>query len=230
METIRIEAVTGASGAWYDQYRRLRHRVFVAEQGWAGLVDADEPGLTAWDPVDAHAWFWLAWSHGSTLAGAVRVRSVHDVFPHEELFRHHLRRPEVTAERPWMGTLNSLVVDADWRRQRCLTRDGQPGTIASHLLSAAVAGSRAVGLRSIVATAQTHVSARALMRAGFRVIDAPVQTWLHPTFPMCNVALSLADDGSGRALRDYFEQRERHTLAGHSIASLFSRAQLAAAG
>jgi len=230
MDTIRVEAVTGAGGAWYDDYRRLRHRVFVVEQGWAGLADADAPGLTPRDPVDAHAWFWLAWSACGRLAGAVRVRAVSDVFPHEELFRHHLRRPEVAAVRPWMGTLNSLVVDAGWRRRRCLTDTGEPGTIAGHLLTAAVAGSRTVGLRAIVATAQTHISARALMRAGFRVIDAPVHTPLHPVFPMCNVGLSLGDDGDGRALRHYFDRRERHALAGHSIAALFTRAPLAATG
>jgi N-acyl-L-homoserine lactone synthetase len=230
METIRIEAVTGASGAWYDDYRRLRYRVFVMEQEWVALADADEPGLTSWDPVDAHAWFWLAWSDGGTLVGAVRVRAVSDVFPHEELFRHHLRRPEVASVRPWMGTLNSLVVAADWRRRPCLTRGGELGTVAGHLLSAAVAGSRTAGLRAIVATAQTHISARALMRAGFRVIDAPAHTSLHPVFPMCNVGLSLSDDGHGRALRNYFDQCERHALAGHSIAALFSRAPLAATG
>jgi hypothetical protein len=230
METIRVEAVAGASGAWYDDYRRLRHRVFVIEQGWAGLADADEPGLTSWDPVDAHAWFWLAWSACGPLVGAVRVRAVGDVFPHEELFRHHLRQPEVASVRPWMGSLNSLVVDAEWRRRCCLSDTGEPGTIAGHLLTAAVAGSRTAGLRAIVATAQTHISARALMRAGFRVIDAPVHTSLHPVFPMCNVGLSLCDHGSGRVLRNYFDRCERHALARHSIAALFSRAPLAATG
>jgi N-acyl-L-homoserine lactone synthetase len=230
METIRVEAVTGASGGWYDRYRHLRHRVFVVEQGWAGLTSAAEPGLTPRDPADARAWFWLAWSPSGTLVGAVRVLGVSDVFPHEELFRHHLRQPEVADARPTMGTLNSLVVAQTWRRRHCLTPDGQAGTIARHLLSAAVAGSRALGLGAVVATAQTDISARALMRAGFRVIDPPVLTPLHPIFPMCNVAVSLSDDRGGRPLRDYFERRERVALAGRSIDALFARARLAATG
>ena len=224
METIRIEAVAGRQRSWYDDYRRLRHRVFVVEQGWAGLDSAAEPGLTAPDPADVHAWFWLAWSPAGALAGAVRVRAVRDVFPHEELFRHHLDRPEVTAVRPWLGTLNSLVVDGSWRQRPCTADGREPRPVSSHLLRAAVAGSRTAGLRAIVATAQTSISARALMRAGFRVIDPPLLTALHPVFPMCNLGLSLSDSGAGRAVRDYFDRRERAVLAGRSITWLFSRA------
>ena len=224
METISIEAVTGAGGEWYEHYRRLRYRVFVVEQGWAGLDRASEPGLTAPDPADARAWFWLAWSPDGTLAGAVRVRGVSDVFPHEDLFRHHLARPDVSAVRPGMGTLNSLVVAGEWRQRRCAIAGGEPATVAAHLLSAAVAGSRARGVCAIVATAQTSISARALMRAGFRVIDRPIRTPLHPAFPMCNLGIALGDTAAGRAAGAYFDGRERDVLAGRSITWLFSRA------
>ena len=174
MDAIRIEAVSScAAGSWYDQDRRLRHRVFVVEQGWTGLSSACGDA-TIPDPADAKAHFWLARSTGGALVGAVRVRAVRDVFPHEELFCHHLARHEMAVVRPWMGTLNSLVVDRDWRSRPCAGSNGHHGTVASLLLDATLSGSAGAGLRALVATAQTLVSARALMRAGFRVIDPPV--------------------------------------------------------
>ena len=153
-----------------------------------------------------------------------------DVFPHESLFRHHLERREVVAVRPWTGTLNSLVVDREWRGRRCAAADGELGTPASLLLRASVDGSADAGLRALVATAQTLVSARALMRAGFRVIDRPVLTELHAEFPMCNVGIVLRPrDGAGRALAKYFDDREGQVLRGTTIDAQFAGAKLMAA-
>jgi N-acyl-L-homoserine lactone synthetase len=231
MDIIRITAETGISrGTRYDEYRRLRHRVFVVEQGWAGLTSPAEPGLTCRDPADEGAWFWLAWSSAGALVGAVRVRSVAEVFPHEELFHDHLQHAAVADVRPWMGSLNSLVVDRSWRGRRCQTSQGGVATAAGLLLRAALVGCRKTGLRALVATAQTVVSARALMRAGFRVIDPPVHTHLHPAFAMCNVGIVLCDDERGRALEAYFDARQSQALGGWTIAYRFSMAQLQAAG
>jgi N-acyl-L-homoserine lactone synthetase len=231
METIRIEAVAGcAKREWHEEYRRLRHRVFVVEQGWTGLASDEEPGATVPDPADERARFWLARSATGTLVGAVRVRGVADVFPHEDLFGHHLERPDVAAMRPFMGTLNSLLVDREWRGRRCRGPDGQVGTAANLLLRASLAGSAAAGLRSLVATAQTRVSVRALMRAGFVVIDPPALTHLHPAFPMCNVGVVIGPrDHSGRALAAYFDDRQREALGGSTVDALFEIALMAAA-
>ena len=221
METIRIETLTGTGGSWYEEYRRLRHRVFVVEQGWDGL---SHPGsdATSPDPADRAAHFWLARSASGTLVGAVRVRPVHDVFPHQDLFALHLARPEMIAMRPWMGTLNSLVVDGEWRRRICVDRIGHGGTVAKILLRESLAGSTGAGMRALVATAQTIISARALLGAGFRVIDPPVLTDLHPHFPMCNVGIVLAPDGMpARALSAYFEGCERRVLGTESLDSWF---------
>jgi hypothetical protein len=222
MDTIRIDSLTGsAGGSWYEEYRRLRHRVFVVEQGWAGLslptTDATIP-----DPADAAALFWLARSPGGALVGAVRVRAVRDVFPHEDLFRRHLARPEMVAMRPWMGTLNSLVVDGAWRRRTCADGCGLGRTVANLLLRASVRDSACAGLRALVATAQTLVSARALTGAGFRVIDPPVLTDLHPHFPMCNVGIVLTPDAAPeRSLSAYFDDCERRVLATSSLEAWF---------
>ena len=223
MDAIRIEAVAScAAGSWYDEDRRLRHRVFVVEQGWAGLSSACGDA-TIPDPADAKAHFWLARSTGGALVGAVRVRAVRDVFPHEELFCHHLARREMAFMRPWMGTLNSLVVDRDWRSRPCAGSNGHDGTVASLLLDATLSGSAGAGLRALVATAQTLVSARALMRAGFRVIDPPVRTHLHAEFPMCNLGIVLTEeDPRARALSKYFDDCQRQVLSAASLDTWFS--------
>jgi len=222
MDTIRIDTVTGCtSGSWYDEYRRLRHRVFVVEQGWAGL-SLPSGDVTIPDPADAAAHFWLARSASGALVGAVRVRAVRDVFPHEDLFHHHLARREMIAMRPWMGTLNSLVVDGAWRGRVCADRDGDGRTVANLLLRASLAGSASYGLQALVATAQTVISARALTGAGFRVIDPPVLTDLHVHFPMCNVGIVLTPDGApARALSVYFEDCERRVIGGGSLEAWF---------
>ena len=213
MDTIRIECVeVSRLGSWYDEYRRLRHRIFVAEQGWMGLSGPTEEA-TVPDPTDVRARFWLARAQCGALVGAVRVRPVRDCFPHEDLFRHHLTRREVTGLRPWMGTLNSLMVDREWRGRLCAGANGDKGTIASILLRTSLRTSADSGLRALVATAQTLISARALMRAGFRVIDPPVRTPLHARFRMCNVGIVLRpDDPCASALSNYFDERQREIL------------------
>ena len=214
MDTIRIECVEGSHlGSWYDEYRRLRHRVFVVEQGWAGLSGPLEEA-TMPDPSDVRARFWLARSNCGALIGAVRIRPVCDVFPHEDLFRHHLARQEVTAVRPWMATLNSLMVEREWRGRNCTSSNGDTGSIASMLLRTSLRATADGGSRALVATAQTMISARALMRAGFKVIDPPVRTSLHPTFRMCNVGIVLKpDDPCSYALSRYFDDRQREVLS-----------------
>jgi N-acyl-L-homoserine lactone synthetase len=218
---VRVEA--RALGLWYDDYRRLRHRIFVVEQSWSGLSSQQEPGLTNRDPADARARFWLARSVDGALIGAVRVCAVADVFPHEELFAHHLAVPEVAAIRPRLGTLNSLLVEGGWRRRPCQGPDGRLGTVASLLLEACVSGCADQGLQAIVATAQTIVSARALLRAGFRVIDPPVRTPLHADFTMCNVGIVLKPtDMNALAVASYFDECQRRVLSSRTIDMCFA--------
>lgn len=210
-ERIRIERVR--RGPWYDEYRRLRHTVFVDEQGWQGLSSAAEPGLTPADPGDVRAWFWLARAHDGRLIGIVRVVPVQPLFPHEELFAHHLMLAAVQAMRPRLGSLNSLAVDAQWRRQECRDERGRAGTVAALLLRRCLAECPRLAVDALVATAQTTISVRALMRAGFHVIDPPARTHLHGAFVMCNVGVVLEQtDYDAVALADYFRRCEQDVL------------------
>jgi N-acyl-L-homoserine lactone synthetase len=223
LPTMTVDAASCPAGSpWYAEYRRLRHRIFVVEQGWTGLTSETEPDATRPDPADDLARFWLARQADAHLVGAVRIRPVADVFPHEALFRHHLQRGEMIAMRPRMGTLTSLAVDRGWRGVPCVSPDGHVATPGSLLLRAALAGSARSGLRALVATAQTIVSARALIRAGFRVIDPPAPTRLHDRFLMCNVGIVLdRHDRRARSLAAYFEARHRRILELVSIDAWF---------
>jgi hypothetical protein len=95
--------------------------------------------------------------------------------------------------------------------------------VASLLLDACVAGCAGRGLQALVATAQTVVSARALMRAGFRVIDPPVRTLLHAGFTMCNVGIVLTPtDPNALAVATYLDARQRLVLGSQTIDSCFA--------
>jgi N-acyl-L-homoserine lactone synthetase len=218
MTPLLIDLEAHPGGPWYAEYRRLRHRIFVVEQSWSGLSSEAEPGLTRRDPADAQARFWLARTLDRALIGAVRVCAAADVFPHEDLFERHLEIPEVAAIRPRMGTLNSLAVERRWRRQLFEEPDSHVGTAAALLLRACLSGSVDKGLQVIVATAQTIVSARAMMRAGFRVIDPPARTDLHPEFAMCNMGIVLRPaDAAAHAVAKYFDERQRLVLGSQTI-------------
>jgi len=108
--------------------------------------------------------------------------------------------------------------DRAWRGRRYASTNGDSGTIACVLLRTSLRASADSGLRALVATAQTPISARALMRAGFRVIDPPVRTCLHASFRMCNVGIVLKpDDPCASTLSKYFDDRQRELLrpSGH---------------
>jgi N-acyl-L-homoserine lactone synthetase len=228
---LRIRLEAHPVGPWFAEYRRLRHRIFVVEQSWSGLASDAEPGLTRRDPADAQARFWLARTVDGALVGAVRVCAVADVFPHEDLFDRHLKVPAVAAIRPRMGTLNSLAVESRWRRQLFEDPEGNVATAAGLLLRACLSGSAAAGSQVIVATAQTVVSARAMMRVGFRVIDAPARTHLHPEFTMCNLGIVLRPiDAAAYAVARYFDERQRLVLGSQTIDARFSDAVSAVAG
>src|SRR5262249_27193072 len=124
-EWLHIDAFTGWSDRdRYDEYRRLRHQVFVSEQGWTGLTSEDEPGMAMRHPADEHACFWLARNESGAVVGEVRVVSLLRAFPHKELFATHLRRPEVLNMMPYTGTLNSLAVLPRYRGLHCQVRGG----------------------------------------------------------------------------------------------------------
>jgi hypothetical protein len=99
------------------------------------------------------------------------------------------------------------------------------------LLSASLQGSVEHGLRALIATAQNASSARALAGAGFRMIDTPIRTTLHPHFLMANVGIVLGQDdqrrsrvraAAARALARYFDHRQREILETVSLDALLT--------
>jgi hypothetical protein len=175
----------------YATYRRMKFRVFVAEQGWP-LTDSRAPGLAAEDPFDARARLWLAETDTGEPMGVVRTLSVRYGFPHAELFERHLEHPVFARAVPYLGTINALAVLPEYRRRRfhvCGT--AWVGKIGQLLLLASLRVLEQDGLRMAVATTGNSISTRLFSRVGFHVIDRPERTALHPDLMMTNVGIVL---------------------------------------
>jgi len=224
-DVVRIETFAGCGdgdAVRYEEYRRLRRQVFVAEQGWSCLTNAAAPAIAVPDPADTHALFWLARNGADLPIGEVRIVALADAFPHPELFAEHLTRIEMERMLPRMGALNSLAVLPAFRRKPCtVVGEGRCRSVARALLQASLRGSRTRGLHALIATAQNVASARALLGVGFRLLDPPVRTGLHDRFLMANMGVVL-EDSDGTGLSAYFERRQRGLLVGRSLEVLFN--------
>jgi len=226
----------------YDAYRRIKHLVFVVEQGWK-LEGDPEADLVAPDAFDERGRFWLARTAAGVPIGVIRGLPVREGFPHRELFRHHLDRAEMAGALLHVGTLNALAVLSPYRRRRYrVLGDRRVGSAAALLLLSCLRGLAGEGVIAAVATVQGLPSARAVMAVGFRLIDRPLGTSLHHDFRMANVGIVLgsaahreADARCGlsplgpaglgataRALDEYFDRRQDEILGSAPLEALFA--------
>jgi len=161
-------------GEHYDEYLRVRYKVFVEEEGW--LLDADPKlGRCTEDPADQCSRFVLARSDspGNAAIGIVRGTVTSRAFPHRELFADHLDRYPLNRLSPdTIATVNSLAVVPPFRR-RPVTVTGyrEPITTARALLIEMVNWLRSEGVLLIVASAVPIASARLFGAIGFAALD-----------------------------------------------------------
>jgi N-acyl-L-homoserine lactone synthetase len=161
-------------GEHYDEYLRVRYKVFVEEEGW--LLDADpKGGRCAEDPADQCSRFVLARSAspGNATIGIVRSTVTSRAFPHRELFADHLSRAPLSRLSPdTIATVNSLaVVPAFRRRPVTVAGHREPVTTARALLIDMVNWLRSEGVLLIVASAVPIASARLFGGIGFAALD-----------------------------------------------------------
>src|SRR5262245_22345895 len=163
-----------ANDEMFDEYRRVRYKVFVEEEKWPLDVDADGQRC-AEDPADPCSSFILARSDESDPAaiGIIRSTVTSLAFPHEKLFANHLSSTpfsRVGADR--IATVNSLAVIPAFRRRpvRVAGYD-EPLTTARALLLDSVDWLRSQRVLLVVASAVPIASARLFGGVGFAALD-----------------------------------------------------------
>ena len=217
----------------YEKWDRIRQAVFGVELGWQ--LPARSPGdIAPRDPCDEHAIFFAGFTEGS-IAGIVRALSVSRAFPHRELFEMHLRRSDLSRHLPVVWTLNALAVVPSHRRTTFIGASGRAGTVANLLLAASLEYIAAAGGRVVLATVLSAASAKAFVRAGFSLLDAPVAGPRHPEFLLANVGAVIptraarpdapADVSYFRQCRQYFDGCHAEVIAGTSIDALFAASE-----
>lgn len=217
----------------YLRWDECRRQVFAGELGWR-LPEPRGDMAASGDPHDAHATFYSAES-GDLLIGIVRSVLVVHGFPHRELFQHHLEATDLDRRPALVGTLNALAVIPAHRRERYVnTADGSTGTASALLLRASMTHLAEQGVRVILATVLSAVSARTFMRAGFRILDRPFVSRDDDRFALANAGIAMVDlpdaqaDTTGDrtqllAVAAYMERRHQAVLAQGRLETLFDR-------
>jgi len=214
----------------YEKWDSIRQAVFGVELGWH--LPSRPPGAAApRDPCDEHAIFLAGLSRGAVI-GIVRALSVGRAFPHRELFEAHLRRSDLNRHLSLVWTLNALAVVPSRRRTVFKGAGGRTGTVASLLLSASLEQIAAAGGRVVLATVLSAGSAKAFLRAGFSLLDAPAAQPGHQEFLLANVGTVVPAPAGGhdapadvsylRLCRQYFAGCHAEVTAGTSIDALFA--------
>ncbi len=92
----------------FREYRKIKHEVFVLEQGWQLPVDADGRHVEP-DPFDSHSMFVIGRVDGSAI-GIARATMIDEAFPHADFFVDLMRRPEIKGVRAAIATVNAVAV------------------------------------------------------------------------------------------------------------------------
>jgi hypothetical protein len=236
----------------YNQYLALKYQIFVVEQGWIALADPSGKPIASGEPFDEAGHLWLASTPEGDPVGIVRGIALARGFPHRELLEHHLRRAEVQEMWDSLCTLNALAVLPSHRRHVYEAVGlGWRGSVGKLLMLAVMHQMELQGLKAVLATAGSIVSARLCRSLGFYVIDAPTQcTHLYPELVITNVGIVFGSPAHLRAQQDYemrpqavrplselseeasrllryFEERQEEVLGGREIDELIHEAKVA---
>jgi hypothetical protein len=224
-----IVAFTAGVRARYEQWDGIRRRIFADELGWR--LPARPPGRASLsDPFDAPATFLTAEVDGEAI-GIVRALRAADGFPHRDLLELHVAGTGMGESLAALGTINALAVVAGRRHQRFGHPSASvPETAATLLLSQALAGLAGQGVRVVLATVLSAISARVFLRRGFRLLDRPFLRHEGDRFALANVGIVLRARGDtdrrpatwDRAVA-YFEHRHRAARGSERLEDLFAR-------
>ncbi len=220
----------------FFRYLRLKHDVFILEQGWPLSYDAATRAAEE-DPFDGASHFVLATGADGATLGIVRGTFVDAGFPHCEWFEHHFREPAIPLSEVRTATVNALATAPQVRGQR-LSIPGRkiPMTVGKALMCELIDWLREDG--GVVALLTTARGPPAIFfeHLGFYVVDAPFCI-AAVDFELLNMAMLLTDPTGFQEkasplaetcprrdltvrearLKAYFEGRHREILEGATV-------------
>jgi hypothetical protein len=227
VRTLRIVTFTADERARYDTWDALRRAVFARELGWS--LPPREPEAALSDRFDRRATFLAAEVDGETI-GILRAVRAADGLPHRDLLDEHVRAAGLDHHEGLIGTVNALAVVGPERHARFAdAATDASGTAATLLLEAAVRHLAATGVRVVLATVLSAISAHVFLRAGFALLDLPFPHPGDPRFRLANVGLVLPDPDAAVSLEPVLRRAAAHfrrchaeAMAAGSIDDLFT--------
>lgn len=234
---IALQSSRQGNAHFYHAYRQIKYQVFVIEQGWHTLADPNGRPVAIEDPFDDRGRFQLALSDEGRPIGIVRGVPLREGFPHRHLFAHHLPMDAFASALPMLCSINALAVLPAYRRQRYrVSGTDWEGSVGNLLVLGLLQSLAGEGIKGAVATAGSMASLRFFTRLGFKAIDPPAVTSLHPV-PMTNIGMlcgspahrrtqatcrfdrgtRIASSATMRALGRYFTERQRHIPEGDLV-------------
>ncbi len=184
----------------YEAYRKLKYKIFVTECGWEALTSDTEPNKAKVDQYDAIGRFLIALNEDQIPIGILRGIALRKGFPHKSLFDRHLANDIVNNMLANMCTLNALAVLPKYRG-KIFNYKGLPwtGSVGKIMMLALMQSFEKDQIVATIITAQGQAGAKFFQSLGFKMIDHPIVTDLHPD-PLTNMALIFGSTMHLRAL------------------------------
>ncbi|MDJ0514164.1 MAG: hypothetical protein QNJ62_12050 [Methyloceanibacter sp.] len=173
----------------FREYRKLKHEVFVLEQGWQLPVDADGQHVEP-DPFDPHSMFVIGRVDGSAI-GIARATMIDEAFPHADFFVGLMRRPEIKGVRAAVATVNAVAVLPAFRgRPMRVLGSARTMTTAKALMVELIRRLEREGTEIVLLTTSPGIAAVFFDHLGFYVLG--------PTFKsagrtLINMGLGIHD-------------------------------------
>lgn len=230
---VTVSFFDDTSAPEFGEYRKLKHEVFVLEQGWQLPLDADDQRVAP-DPFDPHSMFVIGRVGGQTV-GIARATMIDDGFPHAEFFTELMQRPELRGVRTAVATVNAVAVLPAFRGRPLRVEGGARSmTTAKALMVELARRLERGGAEVVLLTTSPGVAAVFFDHLGFYLIGPPFRSdgrrlinmglGVHDADHFRAIGSPLADEafakGASEAERrciDYFRKRAAAVLGGRSM-------------
>jgi GNAT superfamily N-acetyltransferase len=193
---VTVSFFDDASVPEFRDYRRIKHVVFVREQGWDLPSDHDAE-LAHPDPFDPHSMFVVARAEGRSI-GIARATMIRDAFPHADFFEGQMVRPELQAVHDVLATVNAVAVLPEFRGRKVrIEGRGQSMTTGKALMVELTKRLDQAGAAVTVLTTSPGVAAIFFDHLGYYLIDAPFPCGART---LINMGLCIHDEDHFRAI------------------------------